>query len=87
MTEQLPHISLHELDHRSNDGIEVSLLWDERDGSTLVLVNDLKSGDLFELRVAPEHAADAFKHPYAYAAAHGLEYSLAKRASDELVLT
>ena len=85
MIEQLPQISLHELDHRSNDGIEVSLLWNERDGATLVLVNDLKSGDLFEIPVAPEHATDAFHHPYAYAAERGLEYSLARRPAAELV--
>jgi hypothetical protein len=60
---------LRELDHRSNDGIDVRLLWHEADNSVLVAVSDAKSGEAFSLAVAPgQQAYDVFHHPYAYAA-------------------
>jgi hypothetical protein len=56
-----------ELDHRESDGIEVSLLWSRADGSLAVAVRDARTGERFELRVEPEQALDAFRHPFAYA--------------------
>jgi hypothetical protein len=61
--------SLHELDQRSHDGIDVRLLWRKRDNQVLVAVADRKTGDQFEIAVrAGQRALDVFHHPYAYAA-------------------
>jgi hypothetical protein len=65
---------LRELDHRSLDGIAVSLLWREDDDAVLVVVADRKVGASFELEVrSGESALDVFHHPYAYAAWRGIE--------------
>jgi len=59
-----------ELDSRTNDEIQVRLLWRPSDGRVLVAVNDTKSGEAFELPVRHgERALNVFHHPYAYAAA------------------
>jgi hypothetical protein len=58
---------MRELDHRSSDGIDVRLLWCERDGRVLVSVNDAKTGEAFTVEVREgENAMQVFKHPYAY---------------------
>jgi hypothetical protein len=58
-----------ELDSRSNDGIRVQLLWHPRDNRVAVAVEDIKTGDAFEIAVAPrQRPLDVFHHPYAYAA-------------------
>jgi hypothetical protein len=58
-----------ELDHRSNDRIEVRLLWRERDDRVIVTVADGKTGERFTVEVPEvESALDAFHHPFAYAA-------------------
>ena len=69
-----PH-TYSELAHRANDGVEVGLFW-HRDADRLVLVvDDARSGDLFQLEVSADEALDAFEHPYAYAAHRGIEYA------------
>jgi hypothetical protein len=40
-------------------------------------VSDARTGDTFEFEVAPAEAADAFRHPFAYAAFSGIEYRTA----------
>src|SRR6266540_408717 len=40
---------MRELDHRTSDGIDVRLLWCERDGRVLVAVSDKKTGESFTL--------------------------------------
>jgi hypothetical protein len=57
-----------ELAARENDGISVRLLWHPRENAVTVFVEDARSRDGFELAVAPDHALDAFYHPFAYAA-------------------
>jgi hypothetical protein len=58
---------MRELDHRSSDGIDVRLLWCERDGRVLVAVNDAKTGEAFTIEVREgENAMQVFNHPYAY---------------------
>jgi hypothetical protein len=57
-----------ELDHRHNDGIDVTLLWDSATDRVSVFVRDARAGEAFELSVEPSRALDAFHHPYAYAA-------------------
>ena len=63
-----------ELDFRSNDGLEVALLWEPAANRLKVSVRDIKGGDDFELDVAPSEALDAFHHPYAYAATRGIHF-------------
>jgi len=59
---------LRELDHRSNDGIDVHLLWDPTEDRVLVAVADAKTGAAFTVPVARDQRAyDVFHHPYAYA--------------------
>ena len=68
MTDATTHL-MRELDHRSSDGIDVRLLWCERDGRVLVAVSDTKTGEAFSIEVREgERALDVFHHPYAYAA-------------------
>jgi hypothetical protein len=58
-----------ELDSRASDGIHVQLLWHPVDGHVSVAVNDIKTGDAFELDVRNgQRALDVFHHPYAYVA-------------------
>jgi len=59
--------SRRELAQRSSNGIDVRLFWNPTDDTVVLSVEDA-SGASFQLTVAPEHALDAFNHPYAYAA-------------------
>jgi hypothetical protein len=70
-------IGARELDHRHNDGIDVTLFWSPRTNRMFVAVEDERHGDSFELEVDPVHALDAFNHPYAYANRESGEYVLA----------
>jgi hypothetical protein len=72
-----------ELDFRSNDGLEVALLWQPDTNRVSVRVFDGKSGDDFDLDVAPAEAMDAFHHPYAYAANRGLHFVAGTRTPTE----
>jgi len=68
--------TLRELDHRTNDRIDVWLLWREHDNQVLVSVADEKTGDMFTIEVREdERPLDVFQHPYAYAAFHGIDVS------------
>lgn len=57
-----------ELAHRTSDGIDVYLFWNEPTSRVTVGVLDGRTDDSFELEVDGRHALDAFNHPYAYAA-------------------
>ena len=59
-----------ELDYRESDGIQVSLLWSRETNALSVFVVDTKTDEQFELALAPAHAMDAFRHPFAYADSH-----------------
>jgi hypothetical protein len=61
-----------ELDFRSSDGLEVSLLWEPETSRVTVSLFDMKTGHDFEIEVAGHEALDAFHHPYAYAANRGV---------------
>jgi hypothetical protein len=71
-----PHL-FEELDHRSNDGIDVSLLWSRTSGELVVLLYDAKSDEVLELPAARDRALDVFHHPYAYAAFRRLDLGAA----------
>jgi hypothetical protein len=68
-----------ELAFRANDGVEVGLYWSTEEDHLLIVVDDLRSGDLFEYMVSAAEAMDAFEHPYAYAAHRGVEYAAGLR--------
>ena len=55
-----------ELAHRSNDGLDVTLLWHPEDGGLTVCVCDEKIGAYFEIHPEPFVALDVFHHPHAY---------------------
>jgi len=66
--------SFRELDRRTNDRLDVALLWRETDGLVIVAVTDEKTGADFAIPVHEgERALDVFNHPYAYAAHRGIE--------------
>jgi hypothetical protein len=60
--------SIRELAARESNGLSVRLLWHPLEGAVTVSVEDRHDGECFDLAVAPEHALDAFYHPFAFAA-------------------
>jgi hypothetical protein len=66
-----------ELDSRSTDGIDVTLLWSKESNRIWISVVDEKNGDWFEQDVHPALALDAFQHPYAYANRDRDEFAIA----------
>jgi hypothetical protein len=74
-----------ELDYRAGDGLEVKLLWSPRSNRLSVTVFDSKTGDDFELEVSSSEALDAFHHPYAYAANHGVHFVAGVRVATDPV--
>lgn len=62
-----------ELAFRSNDGMDVALLWHTASGLLSVLVSDNRTDARFELVLDhDDRAMEVFHHPYAYAARRGL---------------
>jgi hypothetical protein len=59
-----------ELAERSGDGLEISLLWDPRDDSLSVRIEDRRMGDVYEVPVGDAHPLDVFEHPFGYLARH-----------------
>jgi hypothetical protein len=68
-----------ELMSRDSNGIRVRLLWSRATNLVTVAVADAASDDYFEL-VLDEHepALEVFNHPFAHAAARGLEFRTAR---------
>lgn len=64
-----------ELMSRESNGITVSLLWSRATNLVTVAVADAASDNYFEL-VLDDHepALEVFNHPFAHAAARGLEF-------------
>src|SRR5438034_11657490 len=64
-----------ELLSRESNGVTVRLLWSRGTNLVTVAVADATSDDFFEL-VLDEHepALEVFNHPFAHAAARGLEF-------------
>ena len=64
---------LRELDHRTSDCMDVWRLWRQHDDQVVVAVADDKTGARFKIDVGEdERPLDVFRHPYAYAALHGI---------------
>ena len=79
MQDWLTYDVREELAARSNDGVEVTLLWDRETNALAVTVIDRKAGDSFELDVESAEAMDVFNHPYAHAAHRGVTFEAALR--------
>ena len=76
-------ISRTELASRETNGITVRLLWSRSTNLVTVAVDDAENDDYFELILGEhERALDVFHHPFAHAAARGIEF----RASRPLLL-
>jgi len=64
-----------ELASRESNGITVKLFWTRSTSLVTVAVADAATGDYFELVLDEnERAMDVFHHPYAHAAARGLQF-------------
>jgi hypothetical protein len=61
--------------------MEVTLLWNPADDAVAVQVIHHGSGDVVELPVEPDHALNAFDHPFAYAQLMELRLTSAGRAA------
>ena len=61
--------TIHELAFRTNDGLDVSLLWHSADDRVSVVVTDHKAGESFELGARRDNALEVFYHPFVYAVA------------------
>ena len=59
--------SIRELAARENNGLSVRLLWHPLENAVTVSVEDQCHDECFDLAVSPDHALDAFYHPFAYA--------------------
>jgi hypothetical protein len=69
---------IHELDQRTNDGLDVRLLWNPLTNRVSVAVEDQRTGEFFELDVVdPEDALIAFYHPYEYASMGWVDHASA----------
>jgi hypothetical protein len=64
-----------ELAARNSSGITVRLLWNRSTNLVTVTVADPANDDYFELVLGEhERALDVFEHPFAHAAARGVEF-------------
>lgn len=57
-----------ELAHRTGDGIEVTLFWNQPTDRVTIALFDTRSEEAFEFEIDGKAALYAFNHPYAYAA-------------------
>jgi hypothetical protein len=86
MFEAIDHISRTELASRETNGITVRLFWSRSTNLVTVAVDDAASGDYFELVLGEhERALDVFHHPFAHAAARGLEFRTGRSKSEVLL--
>jgi hypothetical protein len=60
---------IRELDHRSSDGLEITLLWSVPTNQVFVAVSDGRQNTSIEIEIAAANARDAFLHPFAYVTA------------------
>lgn len=70
-------IRSRELAQRTNDGINVRLLWRPDTNRVAIALEDERSGQFLWFEVDGADALAAFRHPYAYASADDLNHPLA----------
>lgn len=63
-----------ELAHRSNYGLEVTLLWHPARDELTVCGSDHLTGARFEIRPQRDVALDAYYHPYCYVTRNDISY-------------
>jgi len=62
-----------ELAAREADGLQIVLVWRPRDDRLEVVVEDTREGLSFTLAASTgKEALEAYHHPFAYSAAHGI---------------
>jgi len=85
MFEATNDIPQTELASRGTNGITVRLLWSRSTNQVTVAVDDAANDDYFEL-VLGEHdqPLDVFHHPFAHAAARGLDLRLQRPEQEVL---
>lgn len=71
------HTHAEELVVRGGDGLEVALVWRREADTLAVVVSDERLGAAFEVAAPRDRALDVFHHPFAYAAAQGVEFAAA----------
>jgi hypothetical protein len=75
-----------ELADRESNGVSVRLYWSRSTGLVTVTVSDETNGEYFELVLSEfERPLEVFHHPYAYAAARGLEFGVRDREPELMV--
>jgi hypothetical protein len=86
MFEATDDISRTELVSREANGVLVRLLWTRSTSLVTVTVDDAASDDYFELILGEDdQALDVFHHPFAYAAARGVEFRSWSTESETLL--
>ena len=79
-------ITRTELASRETNGITVTLLWTRSTNLVTVAVDDAANDDYFELVLdEDERAMDVFHHPFAHAAARGIEFRTSRREQELLL--
>jgi hypothetical protein len=74
---------ISELRSRSENGLDVALLWRQCDNAAIVAVVDHRTGAEFVLDVhASDNALDMFHHPYAYAAQRRIDHDWPAEGQD-----
>ena len=72
-----------ELAHRSNEGLDVTLVWtqDDDEDKTIVCVCDWREGAYFEIPAQPYLALDVYYHPFAYREFSSVDYGDSRLAA------
>jgi len=75
MYESTDHTWRTELASRESNGIKVTLFWTRSTNLVTVTVADAANDDYFELLLdESDQPLDVFNHPFAHAAARGLDF-------------
>jgi hypothetical protein len=85
MSEATDHTWRTELVSRESNGITVTLFWTRATNLVTVTVADAANDDYFELVLdEADRAMDVFHHPFAHAAARGLDFSAGREELEVL---
>jgi hypothetical protein len=76
-------VTRRELASRSNDGLDVTLVWARRDGKdeVVVRVTDHREHEYFEIPAEPAQALDVYYHPFAYRDLSALDDEVSRPAA------
>jgi hypothetical protein len=86
MFEAIDDILRTELASRETNGITVRLLWDRSTNLVTVAVDDAANDEYFELVLGErDRPLDVFHHPFAHAAARGIEFRTGRPEPEALL--